>query len=437
MKKFLSFAFVALCTGAVALSATGCNKGKCTALGTPASAKQFDFTERNDEEYIAIKNKADGFAYRFSEAAYSFYDSDENFSVAPVSVFSALSLAAECASGETRGELLSVLNVNYSELSDNFSKLYRSLNGETKSSGGSLESVISLSNSVWINEGIQYKEECIKNLSQKYYAYSYSADFANDNGNANRAVRSFVKDKTRGLIDKDFELSPATAFTLINALYVKDIWNTYGDDLRFTDNAYTFTEKGGKTEQTKLLCGYYRLGEVQEYDEYSAYYTQTLNGYKVKFILPKAGRSVRDIYTAENLSEVNGISDYGGVDDENKTLTYTRCLFPEFKTSYDNDVTAILKEYFGVNKLFDVGACDFSALLPNAAWCEKVRHVNTLTVNKKGIEGAAVTVLPSAGAPGPGEYTQVYRDFAVDRAFAFMLTNYNNTVLFSGIVNQI
>ncbi|MDE6850559.1 MAG: hypothetical protein K2J54_04450 [Clostridia bacterium] len=440
MKRFVKLAFSMLCSGTVALSFAGCNAsdtGKCTVLGEPAAAQSFDYDDRKDAGYISIKQKADNFAYRFSAAAYSGYDSGKNFSVAPVSVFSALSLAAECSGGQTRSELLSALGVEYADLAENYSKLYRSLDAEHISSGGSLEGALKLANSVWINQGLQYNRSCVQNLSQKYFTYSYSADFTNDNANANRAVRSFVKDKTRGLIDRDFELSPQTVFTLINALYLKDIWNMNGNDLGLTDTSYTFTEYNGNTKELKLLRGYYQAGRVQEFGDYSTFFTKTLNGYKIKFILPKNGRTVGDVFTSENLAEVNGISDYGEVDDAEKIIYHTRCLFPEFATSYDKDIVGILKNNFNINALFDSELCDFSAFTESKSYCDKVMHVNTLKVNRKGIEGAAVTVLPSATSPGPGEYAKVYTDFVVDRSFGFILTDPMDTVLFSGVVNDI
>lgn len=440
MKKFVNFALAVMGVGAVALSFAGCNSsdtGKCVVLGKPVAAQQFDYAERKDEGFIAIKQKAANFAYKFSAAAYSNSEEDGNFSVAPVSVFSALSLAAECAGGETRGELLAALDVDYNGLSDNFLKLYRSLNGEYKSSGGSLEGAFRLSNSVWINDGVQYNEDCVNSLSQKYFAYSYSADFANDNANANKAVRSFINDSTNGLIDRDFELSSETLFTLVNALYLKDIWNMYGDELSLTADKYVFTESDGNTEQLNLLSGGYVDGRVRQCDGYSTFFTQTLNGYKIKFIMPEAGRSVGELFTAETLAAVNGMQDFEAADDVNKINYHTRCLFPEFKTSYDGNITDILKNDFNVNKIFDASSCDFSSFTQNAAYCQNVRHVNTLTVNRKGIEGAAVTVLPVAGTPGPGEYTDVYEDFVVDRAFGFILTDACDTVLFSGIVNKV
>jgi serine protease inhibitor len=66
-----------------------------------------------------------------------------------------------------------------------------------------------------------------------------------------------------------------------------------------------------------------------------------------------------------------------------------------------------------------------------------VLHKCKLTVDKKGIEGAAVTASDGAGAGDPGSYTNVYHDFVVDRAFGFVLTDSYGTVLFSGAVNTL
>lgn len=71
--------------------------------------------------------------------------------------------------------------------------------------------------------------------------------------------------------------------------------------------------------------------------------------------------------------------------------------------------------------------------------CDGVRHVAKLTVNKKGIEGAAATVLPRAGSAGPGEkiYEDVYEDFIVDRAFGYTVSDRHGNILFSGVIANV
>ncbi len=424
--KLRTFAVLG-CAAVCALSFTACSGGKCTELGKPAEAKPLIYSDYT-ESFTAFKGKAEDFATRFASGVYEDYTGNTNFTVSPVSVFTALSLAAECAGGDTRGELLSALGVTYNELQANFPTFYRSLIRDSKST------VVNLTNSIWVNEGTPVKQECINTLSDTFYSYSYAADFLHDNVNANKAIRKFVKDQTKGVIDHEFELSRETLFTLINTLYLKAIWNPYGRDLPMTKDAYTFTAKDGTTTSKKLVQGDYNFGKAYETEKYSAFYTQTSNGFKLKFLLPKGGYSVDEVFTAENLATVNAIKDYDSFDEENDIAYKTRCFFPEYKCSYEGDLVPVLQEKFGITTAFGEG-CDFSTLTDEPCYCSEVKHVTNLVVDKKGIEGAAVTYIAGAGAAAPIE--TVYADFILDRAFGFIITDNNNVTLFSGVVNNI
>ena len=441
--KLRTFAVLG-CAALCALSFTACTGGgnpsgsekpdetlNCSELGKPDEAKPLGYSDRRTEAFTAFKEKTESFAARFAANVYADYEDSKNFAVSPVSVFMALSLAAECAGGDTRGELLSALGVSYDELLSNFPALYRSLVYETENKS----CILDLTNSIWVNEGTPVKQPCINTLSDTFYSYSYAADFLHDNAGANKAVRSFVKDKTRGLIDNDLQLSEDTLFTLINTLYLKTLWNPYGLDMPMTKDAYAFTAKDGTTTATKLVQGDYCGGRVYETDEYSAFYTATESNFKLKFILPKDGYSVDDLFTAENLATVNAVKDYGTFN-EDKTIRYeTRCFFPEYKCSYDGDLIPVLNKKFGITTLFDDLHCDFSTLTDKSCYCSAVRHVTDLTVDKKGIEGAAVTYIAMDGTAAPVETVQY--DFVVDRAFAFIITDPYDVTLFSGVVNNI
>lgn len=436
MKPVFKTLAVVACTAACALTLPACNIGKSTQLGKPALAEYPDYKEIVDDGFVSFRKKVDEFSSALAPSIYKTREGEGNFAVSPVSVYMALSLAAECADGETRTEVLNALGVSYEQLRAHISTLYRSLNNEIKS-GLQVTSSLKLGNSIWVNEGTAVKQDCIDALSDYYFSYSYSADFKNDNGNANKAVRNFVKKQTNGLIDTDFGLSTETLFALINTLYLKSVWNSDGRDLPFAKDKYDFVQSGGTVKNTELLQGYYERGRVYEAETYSTFYTSTLNGYKIKFILPNDGYTADDVFTAENISEANSVSDYNSTDEVNKIRYYTRCLFPEYKAKFDGEIKEVLKSEFGINQLFKIEECNFSALTDEAAYCEKIRHVTTLTVDRKGIEGAAVTVLAGAGAAGPDEYEEVYRDFVVNKAFGFIITDSRDVALFTGVVNNV
>lgn len=434
MKKFRKIVCAALASLVCCVGIAGCaNKGESTLLRGAEKGEKLSYQEET-EDLPQISAGAEKFASAFAGAAFSQLVG-QNFAVSPVSVYMALSLAAQSAAHQTREEILSALNVSYEELSSGAGYLYRSLNRDF------ISGKVRLSNSVWVDEGTQVRQECLDTLAEQFFCSSFSADFAHDNQAANDAVRYFVKEQTNGLIDKDFQLTSDTYFALINALYLKDSWNTDGRDLSLTADDRTFTGEDGEIISKKFLQGDYKPGRVWEGETFSTFYTSTNAGFSIKFLVPKEGYTLSEVFTEENLAAVSGCRDYNAIDEENKIRYETRCIFPEFHASFDRDVAGILRS-FGIVKLFDGAACDLTSLMEREsmergnAYCYKIQHVTDLTVDRKGIEGAAVTVAAD-GAESAEMYETVREEFVVDRPFGFILTDTYGTSLFSGAVYSI
>ena len=438
MKTKFKIVTVIICAMMIVLSLTACNNGlagKSTLLGEPKIVEKVDYSALGSDDYKTFQKSVEAFAADFGAYSYSNYEKQDNFAVSPISVYMALALAAECAAGDTRQEILDALGVDYQQLKTHFATLYRSLEVEHKADDKTT-GLLHLTNSIWVNEGTAVKQPCIDALSNDYYAYSYSADFARNNVQANKAVRDFVKKQTRDLIDQDFELSEETLFALINTLYLKTIWNTDGRDLPFAKNKYDFTSKDGSVKNIQLLQGDYMNGRAVEFDTFTTFYTSTYNGYKIKFILPKDNYTIDKVFSAENIAKVNSITDYGYYNETATECYITRVLFPEYKCGYNEDIIEILQNKFGINTLF-TPACDFSTLSDESFYCDAIQHITNLTVNRKGIEGAAVTTVGLDGASGPPDVKIVEADFIVNKAFGFIITNRQDVTLFSGVVNNV
>ena len=404
-------------------------------MGKPKTVESVNYSALGTDDYKVFQKSVESFAADFGAYSYSNYEKQDNFAVSPISVYMALALATECSAGDTRQEILDALGVTYQQLKTHFPTLYRSLEVEYKIENKTT-SLLDLTNSIWVNKGTAVKQPCIDALSNDYYAYSYSADFARNNAQANKDVRHFVKEQTRGLIDKDFELSEETLFAIINTLYLKTIWNINGKDLPFAKDNYDFTSKDGSIKNIQLLQGDYINGRAVEFDTFTTFYTRTYNGYKIKFILPKDNYTVDQVFSAENIAKVNSITDYGYYNETATECYITRVLFPEYKCGYDDDIIKILQNRFGIDSLFSQ-SCDFSTLSDESLYYANIWHVTDLTVNRKGIEGAAVTAIGMSGASGPSEIVTVQKDFIVNKAFGFIITDWQDTTLFSGVVNNV
>ena len=434
MKKILR-TVTALACAAVLLGLAGCT-GRSTLLREADSARPLSYSERDNADLTAVAAGERAFAARFSAAMYAQAGQNEQFVLSPVSVYAGLSLAAACAAGETKAQLLSALGVTEGQLSAGFAPYYRSLMADGKDDKGKQRTRLQLANAIYVNEGTQVNEACLGTLASDYFCHSYSADFLNDNQAANRAVTAFVKEQTNGLIDADFGISEDTAFTLINALYLKDVWNEYGNDLPSAGDM-VFSDVSGNGTTVPFLRGYYETGRPYEGSAFTSFFAETFAGYRIHFLLPDEGRTADEVFTAEVLTELLTSADYRAVDEENKIRYYTRCLFPAFGGGCDENAAAVLQETFGVRDLFSPRKSDLTALTGDGAYCSEVRHIAKLTVDEKGIEGAAATVLPAAGAPGPDGYEEVHLDFAVDRAFGFVLTDRYGAVLFTGVIRSL
>lgn len=445
MKKVLAFILLL----AICLTLVSCN-GELDfifegynyqehSIALAAKKMELNYNDYKQEGYPEFIDKLDRFASRLTYEICADNDNGENIAISPISVYMALALATECAEGETRQQILDAVGVTYAEVVGFTKYLYAYANKEyyTRNYGeqAQLSAFEELANSIWVHKEVSLKKSGVSNLANNLHADLYKVNFETDEGE--RAIGAYIKDKTHGLIDSDIDLPPETLITLINTFYLKEIWNPFGDNLSFTDKTYDFVGGDGRITETKLLRGYYNNGKVYKAEGYTSFFTTTEHGFKIKFIVPKDGYSLSDVFTAENIYTTTVLSDYNYVDSENKLRHHTRVLFPEYKADYDDDIGDVLREKFGITRMFNVELCDFSNITEETIFCDGVFHKCSLTVNKKGIEGAAVTYIPGAGATGPDEYTDVYHDYVVDRAFGYIITDYYGNVLFSGVINSI
>ena len=64
-----------------------------------------------------------------------------------------------------------------------------------------------MANSIWIDNNIDLKQEGLLQLANNYNCTSNSAPFKDDNRKANQAIREYVKNNTKGLIDQNFQVA--------------------------------------------------------------------------------------------------------------------------------------------------------------------------------------------------------------------------------------
>ncbi len=382
----------------------------------------------------------DGYTDRLSDFSARLYSlfaegSDDDYVMSPVSVYFALALLHYAGDAGVKDEIEAFTGMSaddFEKTADLFESLdytYRSLYTDE------VEAQLTLSNSVWLDETASdaFDSEALEKMKEDLFCSIETAPFFADNEYANGKVKEFIKEKTKGLIDIDPRISAETLFALINTLYFKDIWDPYGHDLE-TVEKYFRTDGGMKLGD--FLIGHYANGQIAETENSYFFYAETDHGYKVKFILPKDGYSLSDIMTPENVHKVNTTKDFGYID-QNGAEHHTRCVFPEFETENRTDMKEKLSETGALTHTFDSFTSHLLPDDPDGLAVGGMMHAAKLKVDKKGVEGAAVTVVyVEATSMYEEPRTEFYHDFIVNKNFGFLVTDRDDVILFEGQVKD-
>ena len=92
-------------------------------------------------------------------------------------------------------------------------------------------------------------------------------------------------------------------------------------------------------------------------------------------------------------------------------------------------------EKLGVTDVMDPAKADFTALTTatKELFLSKADHAAVVEIDEKGVTAAAYTDMAVCGAGMPQETL----DFVLDRPFMFVVTGWDGSVLFTGIVRNI
>ena len=359
---------------------------------------------------------------------------NNNLLLSPLTVYECFNFAKECANGKTQSEIDSLLSSCENIPQD---LLYRAFNYDKKIESDDLHEVDQLTqildNSIWIDNEVSYKQDCIDHLANDFYVSSYKTDFKNNPSESSQIINNYCFDKTNGFLNPGFIFDSDTYFTLISSYYLKALWQEHGSELPLTVDEYTFVNNDKSFKKTKLNQ---KIEEKRIFSNdqcSSVMLNDTTKNIGCYFIVPNQGYNIIDIMNKDNLSKVLSY-DYSN-DTETKYVYETTCLFPSF--TIENNVS-IREEIsnLGVHDLFST-KCDFSRLTDVPVYCNDVQHVNKIEVGRRGIEGASITAMVMCGtAYVEDKRIKIQQNFVVDKSFGFVITSMNIPT-FIGIVNKL
>jgi serpin B len=370
------------------------------------------------ETKAAIIESNNNFAYKIFSSLINNDDDGTNIFISPLSMYYALSMAANGANGETYESFKQALghDFNKEEMLEDIKGLYEQLILNDN------KLVLEIANSMWADEAFNLKEKYSEELVQYFYSEAQRLDFAKTE--SVDIINNWIAEKTHNKIRKMLnEISPDEVLFLINAIYFKGDW------------LYTFNEEANtrsnfrKENNTDISVDYMNQKSDFYYFSNTTYSAVQLpymdTNYVMTVFLPGLNKSTNDIVNLMSNGEWNKIC--------NEFITKTVSLsIPKFKFEYG--VRNIKNELIdiGLSVAFTSNA-DFSGISDLDLKISRVLHKAFIDVNEKGSEAAAATIV---GVELTSiDTNQVY--FTADHPFIFTISEKStNTVLFIGKVAE-
>jgi serine protease inhibitor len=343
----------------------------------------------------------------------------ENRAYSPVSLYMALSMLAECTSGESRSQILGVMNAPDIET-------LRTQAGQVWNANycddGAIKSV--LANSVWLSDDLETNSGTIGTLAKSYYASAHSGEFGSDE--MTQAIRGWLNEQTGGMLNdavSDVAPDASTLMALYSTVWFKGRWdNEFNKQLNDTR---TFHAPSGDVQAEFMNQSFdrsYYWGE-----DFGAVKQPFVSGCDMWLILPDEDKSVSDVLDSGNYLSL--LTD--GYDYENSRTMKVNLALPKFDVTSTIDLREGLTE-LGITDVFSENA-DFSELCSSELYVNSARQSARVTIDEEGCTAAAFTEMLLCGSACPPANIQEI-DFVLDRPFLFVITGLDGQPLFVGTV---
>ena len=419
MKKLVS---ILLLTSLI-LSLCGCNNIKSDSINNIQYPKKISYNDHNEKNKIIKDNPvSDYFIDALNEFSYVttsaiLCNETENINYSPVSLYFTLALASTGANGETKDELLTLLNMKDRDiefLSTQCGNLFRTMYSDN--TVGKLK----LANSIWMQNGINFKDSFINNAANEFYASLFNIDFSNKDDIDK--ISKWISDNTNGLLSPKLATNPELLMSIINTVYFKDEWATEFD-VNNTKKDIFYLEDDNEISYDFMNKTYGSISFIKG-ENFTRSDIGLKNSKKMIFILPNEGIKASELLSSSE--QIKKLFD-------TSRNEYGKVIFqiPKFSFKSEIDLKDTLID-LGIKSLFTIKA-DFSQMTDNPIFTSNIEQQTCISIDEKGVEASAFTkmdMVPTS-APSNNEIKMI-----LNRPFIYAITDNSGAILFIGICNN-
>lgn len=382
-----------------------------TATDLIAQVTERDKSPAADGEAVnAVVAGANEFAVNFFKAAVP--KPTENVVVGNYSLGTALFLTMAGTAGATADEfadLLGVADVGPTELHSAVNAIDLILEGRA---GDGLD--ISTANKIFVQEGLELRDEFINIAVKSYGAPVAAVDFFGAPDEVVTAVNGWVADETDGFIDElTSGYSPQTVVVLANAMYLKASWAVQFQRL---DEPSQFTTQSGDVLDVEMM-GHGEFLPLNEGPDFVAVELPYLGGNLGLVVIQPADLAAFEAdLTAAQLRDITvGLQESG-----------IHLTMPIWSTKTNIEALDPLHE-IGLPTEYD-----FSAMIQggdSGFFIESISHVARIDVDETGTTAGAATDVAIALSHGP--------TVTIDKPFFYLIHDRGSgAILFMGHVTN-
>lgn len=343
----------------------------------------------------------------------------KNVLISPDSVFTAVAMVENGATGKTLREMQSTMGgMRVKALTDYLSKLHSRLSG-------SKQFTYQTANSIWYKKGLAVlKKTFIQKTRSVFGAEIIAAPF---NSGTVSKINAWVKEHTNGKIPSIIDrLDPSDRVVVLNAVYFNGNWVTPYKNTR----KRTFTSSNGKTKKVNMLEGTeYTYVEIDGAEGFLKPYS----GGKTAFLalLPPKGTSVNAY-----LKKLSGKDLIRGYKNRKSTDIIVNTRMPVFSYDYSTSLKNPLKR-MGIKNAFSPEKADFSKMSEGSFYIDDVIHKTHIDVTKSGTEAAAVTAVTVKNTSFKPVTEKTVKNVYLNRPFVYAIIDTQSGIpLFMGVVNR-
>ncbi len=352
---------------------------------------------------------------------------DENIFFSPYSIFIALAMAYEGASGQTAEEMLEVLGIpqNNQTVLESIKMLYDYLNKNENFT-------ISTANALWIRNNLGLLLSYSKIIEEYYKGHATKIDVSKPEETA-KMINDWVKEQTKGKITdliKKNDIIGVTALILTNAIYFKADWKVQFNPEDTKELEFKLASGEKIKVPTMCLVGSEELFYYTETQEFQILELPYTGGELSMLILLPTQKSIPEIVeslTFESLSELKATM----------YETNVNIHLPKFKLETEYELNEPLKQ-MGMPRAFEpyaefTGMCRWSGTdIIDPLYIKTVRHKAFIEVNEEGTEAAAATAVIMLD-----NCSQSSIVFNADHPFLFIIQHKETgTILFMGSIGN-